>query len=125
MVTYRVHFYNIDPADYYGNIASVDGVKYLRVTYKDVYYRINNSYKWNWEKEKEEVPYHYFRYEPISWRVLNEENGILLLVSDRVLYSDNYNNASEAITWEKSSIRNELNTVFWNRPLVIVNKRIF
>jgi len=67
-------------ADYYGNEASVNGTRYLRVTYKDVTYRINNSYKWNWEKEQEENPYHYFRYEPISWRVLNEDNGTLLLV---------------------------------------------
>ncbi|MBB5198096.1 DUF6273 domain-containing protein [Anaerocolumna cellulosilytica] len=99
-------------ADYNDNEATINGVKYLRITYRDVKYTMNSSYKWNWEQERTEVPYHYFRYEPIAWRVLNDDNGTLLLVSDKILYNENYNNASEAITWEKASIRNELNTMF-------------
>jgi hypothetical protein len=99
-------------AEYNDNEAVINGVKYHRITYKDVNYTIDSSYKWNWKKEREEVPYHYFRYEPITWRVLNDNNGTLLLISDKILYNENYNNSSEKITWEKSSIRNELNSIF-------------
>ncbi|MBB5197698.1 DUF6273 domain-containing protein [Anaerocolumna cellulosilytica] len=100
-------------ADYNNNEAEVDGVKYLRLTYKDVYFEMNNSYQWDWDIEKNEVPYHYFKYEPISWRVLSDSKGDLMLLSDRILFCENYNNSNELVTWEKANIREELNSSFF------------
>ena len=53
--------------------------------------------------------YHYFKYEAIKWRVLNVSNGGALLLADQALDSQRYNQNSEDITWEKSSIRSWLN----------------
>ena len=67
--------------------------------------RVLNYYDWI----EDYSTYHYFKYEAIKWRVLNVSNGGALLLADQALDSQRYNQNSEDITWEKSSIRSWLN----------------
>ena len=64
------------------------------------YYNWNGSYK----------TYHYFKYEPIKWRVLNRNGNDALLLADVALDDQEYNTSWEAaVTWETSSMRSWLN----------------
>ena len=87
----------------------IDGNKYRRLKGEDATYyntkRVLNYYDWI----EDYSTYHYFKYEAIKWRVLNVSNGEALLLADQALDSQRYNQNSEDITWEKSSIRSWLN----------------
>lgn len=61
----------------------------------------------NWREDYS--TYHYFKYEPIKWRVLEVGNGRALLLADQVLDTQKYNKSFKIITWENSSIRSWLN----------------
>lgn len=82
--------------------AVVDGVKYRRRQSKDVGHCW--GYKWS-------DGYHYFRYEPIKWRVLSTEEGKTFLLADQCLDCKPYNmeNTDEDVTWETSTVRSWLN----------------
>lgn len=51
--------------------------------------------------------YHYFKYEPIKWRVLNRNGNDVFLLADIALDNQEYN--TEDVVWETSSIRSWLN----------------
>ena len=53
--------------------------------------------------------YHYFKYEPVKWRVLKTDESQALLLSDVVLDDQKYNTVYEDVTWENSTIRSWLN----------------
>ena len=61
-------------------------------------------YKWN-----DSTSYHYFKYEPIKWRVLDVNDNDAFLLADRALDDQQYNMECTDITWEKSTIRSWLN----------------
>lgn len=50
----------------------------------------------------------------IEWRVLDKKGGKILLLSERALDAQNYNNKYKGTTWEKCSLRNWLNETFIN-----------
>ena len=62
-------------------------------------------YDWN----DDYTTYHYFKYEPIKWRVLNKDNNDVFLLSDIALDDQRYNEKWVTITWEKSSMRSWIN----------------
>lgn len=77
--------------------AIVEGHKFRRVTSKDGANRES---------------YRYYLYEPISWKVLQVENGTLLLMSDQILDSQMYGcRDDEEIqwSWSGSALRSWLN----------------
>lgn len=87
----------------------IDGVKYRRLAKADCTYlarstEIETHYFWN-----SHYPYHYFRYEPIRWRVLQISGENALLLADRVLDDQPYNSTQTDITWEKSTLRSWMN----------------
>lgn len=91
----------------------INGIKYCRMGKDDRTYlsrnnEVNNHYFWN-----SQYPYHYFRYEPIRWRVLTAQDTSkgkrALLLSDRILDNRKYNETETNITWEKSGLRSWLN----------------
>ncbi|MDO4556753.1 MAG: InlB B-repeat-containing protein, partial [Lachnospiraceae bacterium] len=94
------------------NDITIDGIKYRRIKSSDATYvysttsTISAHYDWTGD-----AIYHYFKYEPIKWRVLNVENGQAFLLADIALDDQMYNDASkfEAVTWESSTIRSWLN----------------
>ena len=81
--------------------ATVDGVKYKRLSRSDV------SGSDNWPSSS--GTYRYFKYEPIKWRVLSVSGTKAFVVADVALDSQYYNTSSTAVSWNTSSIRSWLN----------------
>lgn len=88
------------------NDITVDGNKYRRMKKSDATYT-SNSYSnyYNWPDSD---TWHYFKYEPIKWRVLKMDGSQAFLLSDIALDDQQYN-TEEDITWETSTIRSWLN----------------
>lgn len=91
----------------------LDGIKYRRMkagdrTYVSINSEINNHYLWT-----SGIKYHYFRYEPIRWRVLTVQDTSkgkrALLLADKILDDRKYNETEGGTTWEKSTLRSWLN----------------
>ena len=87
--------------------ATVDGVKYRRMKMEDATYR-NVGYGYNYEWGDPDI-YHYFKYEPIKWRILNIDDEQLFLFSDEILDCQIYHPDYEHVTWEISTIRSWMN----------------
>lgn len=96
---------------------TVDGIMYRRLNGYDVticrgtfpdYTSVQpgrrGTYQWT---NKEE--YHYFRYEPIKWRVLQVENNKALLLADGIVDCKAYGLWTDAQVWENSFLRSWLN----------------
>ena len=49
-----------------------------------------------------------------EWRVLNKQNGRILLLLDRIWDKRPYNETGENTTWERCTLRKELNNKFYN-----------
>lgn len=65
-----------------------------------------NYYRWSDTDDS----YHYFKYEPVKWRVLKAEGGQALLLSDIALDAQKCDDPSLMyFTWETSTIRSWLN----------------
>lgn len=88
----------------------IDGVKYRRIGKEDSTFPAThgqdmaNYYFW-----AKSVSYHYFRYEPIRWRVLNTADKKALLLADVSLDDQLYNKEAVDVSWELSSVRSWLN----------------
>lgn len=86
----------------------IDGNKYRRIQKSDATYVC--PYEWNNYYNWENSPtYHYFKYEPIKWRVLNVNGDDVFLVADKGLDDQMYNISHTSVTWEASTIRSWLN----------------
>lgn len=93
------------------NEITLDETKYRRVTADDATYanfadKDDNNHYYEWS---DSTTYHYFKYEPIKWRVLEAADGQAFLVSDIILDDQKYNTSDKAVTWETSSMRSWLN----------------
>ena len=93
------------------NDITIDGTKYRRLKGLDAIYRTSKEYPYHYDWKEDYDTYHYFKYEPIKWRVLNVNNdeNKALLFADITLDDQRYNTNSENVTWESSSIRSWLN----------------
>ncbi len=85
------------------NDITVDGNKYRRMKKSDATYT-GSTYNWS-----DSGTYHYFKYEPIKWRVLKVNGNQAFLLSDIALDDQKYNTEYESVTWETSTIRSWLN----------------
>ena len=87
----------------------LDGNKYRRMKQEDAIYSSSDSaeacsYRW-----KDNTSWHYFRYEPIKWRVLSTAGDQAFLQADLALDDQKYNKNDTSVTWESSSMRSWLN----------------
>ena len=85
----------------------LDGNKYRRMKQEDATYSYSRAvemYRWN-----DSISWHYFRYEPIKWRVLSTVGNQAFLQADLALDDQMYNNNFTSVTWETSSMRSWLN----------------
>ena len=87
----------------------LDGNKYRRMKQWDAIYISLNpestcAYRW-----KDSTSWHYFRYEPIKWRVLSTAGGQAFLQADLALDDQRYNKNDTSVTWETCSMRSWLN----------------
>lgn len=94
-------------AEWNGNETVVDGVRYLRMNREDA---VNSAtdreghYRWGGGDE-----WHYFRFDPVRWRVLAVEEGKAFLMADRLLDCQPYHTEEGPVVWENSTIRSWLN----------------
>ena len=94
-------------------ILDVDGEKYyfkrhtnIHLYGKESHYGYPNDYS---RKSKLSDDYHYFKMEPIKWRVLENVNGKKTLISDKVIDCKHFYLSSGECVWEESDILKWLN----------------
>lgn len=86
----------------------INGNKYRRLRGQDATFATSNDSEfYNWKNNYKN--YHYFKYEPIKWRVLNRNGNDAFLLADVVLDDQQYNTNYAYVTWETSSMRSWLN----------------
>ncbi|MCI6821266.1 MAG: fibronectin type III domain-containing protein [Clostridiales bacterium] len=86
--------------------ANVNGVKYKRLEKTDVNYATSGSDNYyNWGDEN----VHYFRYEPVKWRVLKVDGSDAFLLADKALDDQSYHREYTSVTWETCTVRSWLN----------------
>ncbi len=83
--------------------AWVDGVKYRRLSKSDT----------NYGGYFGDIEYRYFKWERIKWRVLQNDGSTLFVMADKGLDCKNYNEEDADITWEDCTLRNWLNSSFY------------
>ncbi len=84
----------------------ISGDKYRRTKKEDTAHISADFACYQWKSETE---YHYFKYQPIKWRVLSVNGSEAFLLADQALDDKKYHTVSESVTWEGSTIRSWLN----------------
>ena len=87
----------------------LDGNKYRRMKQEDAIYSTSDSASEAYYRWKDSTSWHYFRYEPIKWRVLSIAGDQAFLQADLALDDQKYNNNYTSVAWESSSMRSWLN----------------
>lgn len=104
------NFQAISNASYNENgDATVNGVKYRRLRGMDATYVETLEVESHYKYDRDYTTYHYFKYEPIKWRVLNVQNGKAFLLADIALDNQKYNVNEKKCFWVDSSMRSWLN----------------
>lgn len=85
---------------------TISGSKYRRIQKLEATYTSSSSSYYNWS---DSTTYHYFKYEPVKWRVLNVNGNDAFLLADKALDDQKYNTSYTSVTWETSTIRSWLN----------------
>ena len=69
---------------------------------------------------------YWFKYEPISWTILNENNGTALILCDMIIDSQqfDYENGSYYNDYAESTVRKWLNETFYNTAFDELQKEI-
>ena len=84
----------------------INGIKYRRLKEEDATMSgITAEGQYSWDDRT----YHYFKYEPIKWRVLSRNGNDAFLLADVALDDQLYNTNDADVSWEISSIRSWLN----------------
>ncbi|MCR5835240.1 MAG: DUF6273 domain-containing protein [Lachnospiraceae bacterium] len=97
--------------DMYGDTV-IDGQKYRRVSKDKCCYGIAAKSKetavYTWDEEQ----YHYFKYEPIEWKIYSSDEDSLYVISDKIIENEGTFGSlleSDKNGWETSYIRSWLN----------------
>lgn len=85
------------------NTLTIDDTKYKRIKKEDAT-STGSSYTWSTGDT-----YHYFKFEPIKWRVMDVTNHSAYLISDVALDVQKYNQEARDVSWNTSSLRSWLN----------------
>lgn len=84
----------------------LEGNKYRRIRQVDVAYSSDTQGYYSWLDSNS---YHYFKYEPIKWRILKVNGTDAFLVADKSLENQKYNDSYTSVIWQTSTIRSWLN----------------
>ena len=79
----------------------LDGNKYRRMKREDAIYSSSDSASEGYYRWKDNTSWHYFRYEPIKWRVLSTAGDQAFLQADLALDDQKYNNNYTSVTFLK------------------------
>jgi len=108
-------------AEWNNNNTVIEGTKYRRLKGEDATratFDEEGFYDWNGSY----TTYHYFKYEPIKWRVLNTDGKEAFLLADVALDDQKYNTDFINVTWETCSMRKWLNKQFINTAFSLGEK---
>lgn len=95
-------------AEWNDNGTEIDGIRYLRMNRDDaVSSAPDKAGHYRWEESTE---WHYFRFDPIRWRVISLENETACLMADRLLDCQPYSATDGPVSWETSTVRSWLNS---------------
>lgn len=95
-------------ADWKSNETEIDGVRYLRLNRDGtVSSAPDRAGHYRWE---EGVEWHYFRFDPIRWRIIGLDGGNACLMADRLLDCQPFNVKEGPVSWESSTLRSWLNS---------------
>ena len=94
----------------------IDDVRYKRIK-SDIIKDEPQYYRWS-----DTDSYHYFRYEPLRWRIIEINDDEIMLISDKLLDCVPYNRVSEAVNWQDSYLREFLNEEFYDRAFSVKEK---
>ena len=97
----------LEAADWQDDVTELDGISYYRVGL-DSAPAANGireeHYKWDYSR-----PWHYFRIQPLRWRVLDIQDGKALLLSDRMPDSVPFHAVDTDVAWDRCTLRSWLN----------------
>ena len=101
-------YQKLTEANWENNETVIDSSRYLRMSTGDtVNWSLDNEQHYRWGSKEE---WHYFRYDPIRWRVAGlEDDGSAILIADRLLDCQPFNSKSGPVAWETSTVRSWLN----------------
>ena len=94
-------------AEWNDDRTEIGGIRYLRITPEDAaggaadsaqHYRREGNAGW-----------HYFRFDPIRWRVIGLEDGAACLMADRLMDCQRYHAEDGPVSWKGSTVRSWLN----------------
>ena len=85
------------------NTLTINNTKYKRIQKGDA---TSTGASYNWSNDS---TYHYFKFEPIKWRVIDVNGNSAYLISDVVLDTQKYNQEAKAVSWNTSTLRSWLN----------------
>ena len=94
-------------AEWQDNQTEIGGVRYLRVNRRDSASGSTETvqhYRWDGDSE-----WHYFRFDPIRWRIIGLEGSAACLMADKLMDCLPYHTGNGPVTWESSAIRSWLN----------------
>jgi hypothetical protein len=94
-------------AEWQDNRTEIGEVRYLRVSRGGTSSGGTESvqhYRWDGDSE-----WHYFRFDPIRWRIIGLEGSAVCLMADRLMDCRPYHTANGPVTWKSSAIRSWLN----------------
>ncbi len=84
----------------------IDGTRYRRISRdQTVTWGTDRAGHYRWGDEA----WHYFRYDPIRWRVIGVEEGKVCLMADRLLDCQPFHAQDGPVSWGTSTVRSWLN----------------
>ncbi len=103
----------------------IGGSRYHRITRSDTYNTYASDGYYSWANDSE---YHYFKYEPLKWRILQISDTDAFLFSDTIIdYRPFWNGTvgSDTVTyWDSSDLRAWLNNSFLNIAFTELEKLV-
>ncbi len=97
----------LQQADWNDDETEIDGIRYCRLgrdAAVDGSEESAGHYRWGQDDE-----WHYFRYDPVKWRVIGLDEGKAFLMADKLLDCQPYHTETGPVTWEMSTVRSWLN----------------
>lgn len=111
----------LEAADWQHGVAVVNGERYARLTSADVVSWATDRrghYRWT-----DGGQCHYFKFQPVTWRILNIKGNIALLMADRALDCQRFHNTDEEVCWATCDYRKWLNTEVFDRMFSAEEKK--
>jgi hypothetical protein len=102
------------------NTVDYAGAKYQRMYFSEYIYKYGGTTSNPLDAYQDDNGYfvdtvYWFKFEPIQWRILSNENNELFIIAENILDAKAYNLNRAAVTWETCSMRTWLNNEFYNK----------